>query len=113
MENNSTVRVSLSPTAGFCIKSTTLLPAVCRLSTTAQCTNNDALSPQSDGLSISKGPKVFVNIAWDANVPPPPNVSDEIIQYAMAGDDDAGEGWFVPVIVSEPRTDTDKGDASL
>jgi hypothetical protein len=59
---------------------------------------------------------VFVNVAWDANVPPPPDASNDEIQKAMAGEQDhadhasaGGGGWFVPVVVSEPRSDVDKG----
>ena len=58
--------------------------------------------------------KVFVNVAWDANVPPPPEGSEEAIQRAMRGEEELDEsteqGWFVPVVVSEPRIDKDKGE---
>ncbi len=57
---------------------------------------------------------MFVNVAWDANVPPPPDASNEDIQRAMAGEQDATDSpWFVPVIVSEPRTDLDKGEFAV
>ncbi|KAK0497700.1 pre-RNA processing PIH1/Nop17-domain-containing protein [Armillaria luteobubalina] len=75
MTSSSTKRVTLTPQAGFCVKSST------------------------------DGTKVFINIAWDPNVPAPPPASDDVIQRAMQGDDD---GWYVPVVVSEPRADTDK-----
>ena len=64
------------------------------------------------GILVPKGLKVFVNIAWDANVPPPPEGSEEVIQKAMLGedlDDLNPEGWYVPVIVSDGRQDKDKG----
>ncbi|KAK0236880.1 pre-RNA processing PIH1/Nop17-domain-containing protein, partial [Armillaria nabsnona] len=80
---STTKRVTLSPQAGFCVKSST------------------------DG---GNGMKVFINIAWDANVPSPPPASDEVIQRAMQGEDD----WYVPVVISEPRGDVDKaGKPSL
>ncbi|KAJ3993743.1 pre-RNA processing PIH1/Nop17-domain-containing protein [Lentinula boryana] len=67
-------------------------------------------------LSVSLKPvagfKIFVNVAWDANVPPPPDGNEEAIQRAMNGDElDKGnlDDWFVPVIVSEGKFDTDKG----
>lgn len=54
-------------------------------------------------------------------MPPPPEGSEEAVQRAMqgvepdaqgadamAGVEGAGE-WYVPVIVSPPREDTDKG----
>ncbi|KAF8200358.1 pre-RNA processing PIH1/Nop17-domain-containing protein [Pholiota molesta] len=98
-------RIQLAPKAGFC---TTLL------------------EPPSAPRPVPQGTKVFVNIAWDANVPPPPEGSEEAVQRAMrgvepdaqgadamAGVDGAGE-WYVPVIVSPPREDTDKaGKPSL
>jgi hypothetical protein len=75
--------ISLSPTPGFCIKSKTLTPV---------------------------STKVFINIAWDKNVPSPPKSSEDDIQRAMKGDvDERGNPWYVPVVVSEPRQDKDKG----
>ncbi|KAF9025071.1 hypothetical protein BDZ89DRAFT_1114368 [Hymenopellis radicata] len=88
-------QVSLKPTAGFCVKTVTL----------------------DDNKHGLKGLKVFVNIAWDVQVPAPPPGSEESIQRAMKGHDDdqlTGDDWFVPVIVSEPRPDVDKaGKPSL
>ena len=129
-----TVRVKLAPTAGYCIKSTTLQDAICRISPKPPDLENggDAASNKggesinslitsvvgqaSGTLKVSKGTKVFVNIAWDSNVPPPPEGNEEMIQRAMRGeqalDDESrreGGAWFVPVIVSEPRQDLDKG----
>ncbi|KAK0478710.1 pre-RNA processing PIH1/Nop17-domain-containing protein [Armillaria novae-zelandiae] len=78
---STTKRATLSPQAGFCVKSTT------------------------------NGIKVFINIAWDATVPAPPAAAADVIQRAMQG---ADSGWYVPVVVSEPRSDTDKaGKSSL
>ncbi|KZP06881.1 hypothetical protein FIBSPDRAFT_1053288 [Athelia psychrophila] len=68
---------------------------------------------------LPAGLKVFINIAWDAHVPPPPAGSEDIIQRAMLGMDedeyDAAQpeegGYYVPVVVSPPREDTDKKGA--
>ncbi|KAI0087601.1 pre-RNA processing PIH1/Nop17-domain-containing protein [Irpex rosettiformis] len=120
--NNTTVRVPLAPSAGFCIKSTALQPAVCKVSGTfvddAAGSAASALSASGGNtnmIAIARGQKVFINVAWDANVPPPPDASNDEIHRAMAGEQDADEGsfatggaWFVPVIVSEPRNDLDK-----
>ncbi|EDR09406.1 uncharacterized protein LACBIDRAFT_293894 [Laccaria bicolor S238N-H82] len=74
--------ISLSPTPGFCVKSKALTPVAT---------------------------KVFINIAWDKNVPSPPKSSEEDIQRAMSGDgNERGNPWYVPVVVSEPRQDVDK-----
>ncbi|KAI0688502.1 pre-RNA processing PIH1/Nop17-domain-containing protein [Cytidiella melzeri] len=116
---NSTIRATLSPLAGFCIKSSALQPAVCKVtgeSTAAlSAQTSSAILPLNNTIAVARGQKVFINIAWDANVPPPPDASNDEIQKAMNGgqdfDDDvlaSGGAWFVPVIVSEPRTDVDK-----
>ncbi|KAI0324895.1 hypothetical protein GY45DRAFT_318408 [Cubamyces sp. BRFM 1775] len=107
-----TTRISLAPTPGFCIKSTSLnqvslaLPAP----TSAQNASSSAPAP----LTIPANLKVFINIAWDKHVPPPPDASEAAIERAIAGDlaldpsaSDPAD-WFVPVIVSEPRQDKDK-----
>ncbi|KIY69267.1 hypothetical protein CYLTODRAFT_349898 [Cylindrobasidium torrendii FP15055 ss-10] len=92
---NATGKVTLKPIPGFCIKTSTL----------------------QDGKNTPKGIKVFVNIAWESQVPAPPDASDEVIQRAMAGQDDekmSEGGYYVPVVVSEARSDLDKkGNSSL
>ncbi|RPD60719.1 hypothetical protein L227DRAFT_81444 [Lentinus tigrinus ALCF2SS1-6] len=94
---SATTKVDLAPSPGFCVKSTT---------------QNSAATKDAAPITIPSGLKVFVNIAWDANVPPPPDGSDAAIERAMSDstpvDADQALQWFVPVIVSEPRPDTDK-----
>ncbi|EMD35118.1 hypothetical protein CERSUDRAFT_97034 [Gelatoporia subvermispora B] len=107
----ATVKVDLAPTPGFCVKTTALQDAVCTVSSPAPSPNTlDGPSARSGPISVPKGLKIFLNIAWDANVPPPPPGSDEAIQRAMLGDDDLDPrtDYFVPVVVSEPRQVTDK-----
>lgn len=105
----ATTRVSLSPSPGFCVKSSALnsvaFPADVPLSSSHS-------SPRSP-ITIPTGLKIFVNIAWDPNVPPPQDGSDAAIDRAMADPsahlpDDVAQ-WFVPLIVSDPRSDSDKG----
>ncbi|EKM52598.1 uncharacterized protein PHACADRAFT_164531 [Phanerochaete carnosa HHB-10118-sp] len=113
-----TIQVDLSPKPGFCIKSTALQSATCNLQLSPSSSNKSQakdVTILSGAMTILKGMKVFLNIAWDANVPPPPEGSEETIRKAMSGeeevDEDAlanGRAWFVPVIVSEPRMDADK-----
>lgn len=108
-----TVRVSLAPSPGFCIKTAALKPALCNLTPPPPSPGKlDVPTAALATLAVPQGLKIFVNIAWDRNVPPPPHGSDEVIQKAMLGDDDADAdndgGWFVPVVVSEPREDRDK-----
>lgn len=103
--------VDLRPIAGFCIKSSTLQPGVYTPIPIPQQAPN-TLEPVNAPLPIPKGLKVFINIAWDINVPPPPEGGEDAIQRAMLGeeiDDLDPDGWYVPVVVSEPRQDKDKG----
>lgn len=102
----SFVSVQLRPTPGFTVKSTTL--------------TNGLYTPRSpsksNALSIPKGLKIFVNVAWDPNVPPPPPGGDDVIQKAMLGEEELGEAneeWYVPTVVSDGREDTDKGCVCL
>lgn len=99
----STVPVQLSPTPGFCIKSSSLQPG--HLFTSA---HGDGTSRSSALASIvvPEGRKIFLNIAWDKNVPPPP---DAILREDLDAFDP--DGWVVPVIVSGGREDTDKGQS--
>uniref|UniRef100_A0A0W0FFJ2 PIH1 N-terminal domain-containing protein n=1 Tax=Moniliophthora roreri TaxID=221103 RepID=A0A0W0FFJ2_MONRR len=115
---SNTVPVSLKPVAGFCIKSTTLQPAVYTPASPTRSPNS--LEPKILPITVPAGFKIFVNVAWNANVPPPPECSEEAIKRAMEGQtsdengtDGSGE-YFVPVVVSEGRQDTDKaGKPSL
>ena len=101
----ATRAVSLAPSAGFCVKSVALNNVSC------------SISASSDGpaqpVAIPTGLKVFVNIAWDANVPPPPHGTDAAIERAVSSRseislDDAVD-WFLPLVLSDPRSDKDKG----
>ncbi|TCD62243.1 hypothetical protein EIP91_007139 [Steccherinum ochraceum] len=123
MSHPALVRVSLAPSPGYCFKSAALSSLLANVSS----------PPPSPGtLAIQTGVKVFVNVAWDPNVPPPPDASEDAIRRAMLGEEappltrdvsfkdvlkDDGkdeEEWTVPVVVSEPRQDIDKaGNPSI
>lgn len=112
MASIATVAVTLSPKAGFCVKTTTLQATVYRPKGSDSKPKPNSLEPKNGPITVAKGSKVFINIAWDANVPPPPEGSEEAIQRAMQGEDIDElnpDGWYVPVVVSEGRQDTDKG----
>jgi len=77
--------VDLTPTPGFCVKSSVLNPE-------------------------PAGRKVFVNICYDRNVPPPPPADDQTITRALSAHQRGTEDpYYVPVVVSQPREDKDKG----
>ena len=96
--------ILLKPIPGFCIKSSIVQPA-----TYKPLATDNGLEPP---VTVPVGRKVFVNIAWDPKVPSPPEGSEAVIQHAMSGgdiDDNNPDGWFVPVVVSPPRLEKDKG----
>lgn len=125
----SFTQVSLSPTPGFCIKSTTLEPGIlppthersqANIDSPSSSSPGGLLEPKPQPTPVPKGMKVFVNICYDKNVPPPPEGSEDAIQKAikgstpLEGEDGDEEEWYVPVVVSEPRLDNDKaGKLSL
>lgn len=109
--------VTLKPTPFACIKSSILSDSFYSpRSHPKPPTGNAFLEPSGNGIAIPKGLKVFVNIAFDVNVPAPPEGSEEAIQKAIQGeelDELNPEGWYVPTIVSDGRQDTDKGRCVL
>ncbi|KAF8885666.1 pre-RNA processing PIH1/Nop17-domain-containing protein [Infundibulicybe gibba] len=103
----STIPTHLKPIPGFCIKTSTLNPAVYA----PKPSQHGTLEPQNSPIHAPKGLKVFVNIAWDSHVPQPPEGNEETIRRAMLGqdvDDVDPDAWYVPVVVSDGRQDTDK-----
>lgn len=111
--------VELKPTPGFVVKSSTTIPYLLPAPAQPQPPRNPNLLEPAEpaALPVPAGLKVFINIAWDAHVPPPPTGSEEVIQRAMLGEDEdeysqaEGGGYYVPVVVSDGRTDTDKKGA--
>ncbi|KIK37957.1 hypothetical protein CY34DRAFT_108871 [Suillus luteus UH-Slu-Lm8-n1] len=114
---SSSVALTLNPVPGFCVKSIALQPAVVHRTATSHPLSTPSDTTGASSNTIPKGLKVFVNIAWDTNVPPPPPASEDAIQKAMLGrdyDESNSDGWFIPVIVSDLRDDKDKaGKAAL
>ncbi|KAJ7073287.1 pre-RNA processing PIH1/Nop17-domain-containing protein [Mycena belliarum] len=111
------VPIQLNPSPGFCLKSATVQPATLKIPPAARPGPN-SLEPQATSIQIPKGLKIFVNVAWDKSVPPPPEGNEQAIQRAMCAEDDLDhfnpDAWFVPVVVSDARQDTDKaGKPSL
>ncbi|KAI0063296.1 hypothetical protein BV25DRAFT_1802318 [Artomyces pyxidatus] len=108
------VAVKVSPSPGFCVKSTSLQSGIY---TASAPDPNDAEKRILKKIPVPQGLKIFVNVAWSRDVPPPPEGSEEAIQRAMEGqdiDELNPDGWFVPVIVSDGRQDADKaGKPSL
>lgn len=97
------VAAELNPVPGFCVKSRATNDALIHLTA----------SDQPPDVHVTKGLKIFVNITWDPNVPPPPPASDDAIRRATQGldtnDSNPEEAWFVPIVLSDARQDSDKG----
>lgn len=100
------IRVTIKPTPGFCIKTKTIQDCLYKPSNPPSLTSPLSITNQDGRVSFPEGLKVFINVAWDSNVPPPPDATEEVIESVIAGSE---EGWFVPIIVSEGRLDVDKG----
>jgi hypothetical protein len=93
----SNVTINVSPTPGFCVKSKVLQLNV---------TSTHAPVPISQGL------KVFVNIAWSKDVPPPLDgieKTSEVAAHSPRLDLENERDNPIPVFASEGRIDTDKG----
>lgn len=97
----SNVTVNVSPSPGFCIKSKVL-------HLNAASTHEKTHRP----VQISEGLKVFVNIAWSKDVPPPLDGVEKAAEFVAHGGRivSKSEGDSpIPVFASNGRPDTDKG----
>ncbi|KAG2076446.1 hypothetical protein BDR04DRAFT_1089555 [Suillus decipiens] len=101
--------LALNPVPGFCVKSNVLQLAVVPR-TAIDLPPSDPLGALSNTpITIPKGLKVFINIAWDINVPPPPAGGEIAIQEAIRGQESkSNTGCFIPAVVSDLRHDKDK-----
>ncbi|KAG9311021.1 pre-RNA processing PIH1/Nop17-domain-containing protein [Chiua virens] len=101
----SKVAVGLNPVPGFCVKS--------RATNDAQI-HPTAFQDQPHAFHVPIGLKVFVNVAWDSNVPPPPPATEDAICRTIQGldIDPSPAAWFVPIVLSDARQDMDKAGQS-
>jgi hypothetical protein len=92
----SNVTINVSPSPGFCVKSKVLYP------NTHVQTNRP--------VPISQDLKVFVNIAWSKDVPPPLDGIGKPSDFvAHSRRKDLKSDSPIPVFPSDGRLDTDKG----
>ncbi|KAH9922346.1 pre-RNA processing PIH1/Nop17-domain-containing protein [Epithele typhae] len=100
----ATRSVDLAPVPGFCVKST----ASKEVSLAVAVAPGALTQP----LRIPAGLKVFVNVGWDANVPGPTEETVDGIERAVSSNaaisPASAASWFVPLVISDPRPDTDK-----
>jgi len=72
MTSTSNVTISVSPSPGFCIKSKLLQPGILNVTSAGQ--------PTRSPVPIPQGLKVFVNIAWSKDIPPPLDGVEKILE---------------------------------
>ncbi|KAI0299008.1 hypothetical protein B0F90DRAFT_1631800 [Multifurca ochricompacta] len=100
----STVTINVSPSPGFCIKSKLLRPGI------FSATSNHESSQKS--VSLPQGLKVFVNVAWSEDVPPPLEASllkaIELTAHSSQMETKGGRDGPISVFASDGRLDTDK-----
>jgi hypothetical protein len=90
----SNVTINILPLPGFCIKSKVLH------------FDEQTLRP----VPISEGLKVFVNIAWSKDVPPPLDGIEKASEFAAhSGRIKSEKDSPIPVFAFDGRLDTDKG----
>ena len=95
----SNVTINVSPSPGFCVKS--------------KVTSAPAQTHRP--VPISQGLKVFVNIAWSNDVPPPLDDTGKTSEYPAYGrrmELKNERDSPIPAFASDGRVDTDKGARS-
>jgi hypothetical protein len=103
-------RITLTPSAGFVVKTTNQEPGIYTPAVLPEKQPpRNSLEPALRSTPLTHGFKIFINIAFDQGVPPPPRSSESDIRKAMTGDENA---YFVPVVVSDGREVPDKGKRS-
>jgi len=93
------VTINLSPSPGFCIKSKLLQPGALNVTST------------QNPVPIPQGLKVFVNIAWSKDVPPPLDGVEKALEYAAHNrrmDGKSQRESPISVFTFDGRLDTDK-----
>ena len=105
--STSNVTISVSPSPGFCIKSKLLQPGILNVTSPDQPTRTPVPTPQ--------GLKVFVNIAWSKDVPPPLDGVEKAlgsVAHDHRMDRKSENVDSISVFASDGRLDVDKGTAT-
>jgi hypothetical protein len=107
MTSTSNVTIGVSPSPGFCIKSNLLQPGILNVTSADQPTRTPVPTPQ--------GLKVFVNIAWSKDVPPPLDGVEKVLESVAHDhrmDPRSESADSITVFASDGRLDVDKGTAT-
>ena len=105
--STSNVTINVSPLPGFCIKSKLLQPGILKVVSTHEQIQEPAPIPE--------GLKVFVNIAWSKDVPPPLDGVDKTLKLVAQNprtDRKIERDGPISVFASDGRLDTDKGGST-
>ena len=111
--SNVTININVSPSPGFCIKSRLLQPGILNPTSNLSTVTTTHQSVQNQ-VPVPQGIKVFVNIAWSKDVPPPLDGVEKAVELAMHSrqmDLKSGQGAPISVFVSDGRLNSDKGIA--
>lgn len=107
MTSTSNVTISISPSPGFCIKSKLLQSSILNVASVDQPTRRPVPIPQ--------GLKVFVNIAWSKDVPPPLDGVEkalESVAHNRRMDRTSENDDPISVFASDGWLDVDKGTST-
>jgi hypothetical protein len=107
MTSSLNVTINVTPSPGFCIKSKLLQSSVLNVTSSHE--------PTQRLVPIPQGLKVFVNIAWSKDVPPPLDGVEKILEFVAHNlrTDGKSEGDSpISVFASDGRLDTDKGTSA-
>jgi hypothetical protein len=111
--SNVTININVSPSPGFCIKSRLLQPGILNATSNLSTVSTTNQSVQTK-VPVPQGIKVFVNIAWSKDVPPPLDGverASELATHSRQMDLKSRQGTQIPVFVSDGRLNSDKGIA--
>jgi hypothetical protein len=105
--STSNVTVNVSPSPGFCIKSKSLQPGALDVPSVHERAQGPVPLPQ--------GIKVFVNVTWSKDVPPPLDGVEKALDFAARSrrmDLKSERDSPIYVFVSDGRPDADKGTST-
>lgn len=113
--------VTFTPKPGFVVKSSTLHDGfyhhdpsgfVPQAEAGSSATSTITRTNYASRTSVPSNRKIFINIAYVSEVPPPPIEDDAVIHRALLGQvqqDESQPEYFIPVLAGFGREDKDKG----
>ncbi|GJJ09347.1 hypothetical protein Clacol_003569 [Clathrus columnatus] len=106
--------VTLNPKAGLVIKSTTLSSGFYYNNPfefegpSSSVTNASQLQTNYTKIQIPPNRKIFINVAYASEIPPPLTDDEAVVQRALLGQIQEESEYFIPIFVGFGREDKDK-----